>query len=120
MKNVKLFAPVSSGRTWLGKKIINALYGKVGYVVIIDELILSDNYEYITSDKFIYICLGFTELSSQDIERKKFTAETQERLFAESKNWKDFADKHDLRYFDVTNRDEKTYDNIVEWVKAQV
>jgi len=124
MKNVKILAPVSSGRTWLAKKILKALDGKVGYCSIIDELLISDSYEYKVSpellDKFVYICLGFTELPKEDIERKKFTPEQQESLLQESKQWKEFAEKRNLQYFDVTVRDEKTYDDIVEWVKTQI
>jgi len=124
MKNVKILAPVSSGRTWLAKKILNAFDGKIGYCSIIDELLVSKSYEYTVSpelrEKFIYICLGFTELSKEDIERKKFTLEKQNALLEESRQWKEFAEKRNLKYFDVTKRGEKTYDDIVEWVRTQI
>ena len=123
-KNVKILAPVSSGRTWLGKKIIKALGDKIGYCSIIDEIIFSDTYEYVVSaelrEKFIYIFLGFTKIAPQDIADKKFTPEQQKTLLEESKKWKEFASKRNLQYFDVTKRDEQTYDDIVEWVKKQV
>ena len=116
MKNVKLFAPVSSGRSWLSRKIVKALGDKVGYVTIIDEMVVSDSYKYEVSDKFLYICLGFASVP-EDALRPKQKAE---ELLEQSKKWKEFADKHNIQYFDVTKRDEKTYDDIVQWVQENI
>ena len=122
MKNVKIMGPVSSGRSFIGRKIIKECGGKIGYCSIIDELIVADSYEYVVGpelrEKFIYVCLGFSAIAEND--ERKFNAETQKRLIDESRAWKDFAAKRDLKYFDVTARDEKTFDAIVQWVKAQV
>ena len=116
-KNIKLFAPVSSGRTWLSRKILKAHGDKIGYIEIIDELLVSDHCDYVVNpelrEKFIYICLGFTSVPDDALRPKQ----KAEELLDASKKWKEFAHKRNLQYFDVTKRDEETYDTIVEWVK---
>ena len=123
-KNIEIYAPVSSGRSWLGKKIIKVLGDKIGCVRIIDELFLSNSENFVvehkTREHCLMICLGFTAIASKDITDKRFTLKKQEELIEESKKWKEFAKKYKVQYFDVTKRDEKTYDDIVEWIKKQI
>ena len=120
-KNIEIFAPVSSGRSYLGRKIIKALGGdKVGVITIVDELQISDPDDFVvgpkTREQYLIICLGFTTVPADALRPKQ----KAEELLEQSRNWKDFAEKHNVQYFDVTKRDEKTYDNIVEWVKRNI
>ena len=123
-KNVEIYAPASSGRSWLGRKIIEAVGDKISCVGIVDELLLPAPDNFVvgpkTREHYIMICLGFTAISPKDIADKRFTPEKQKELIEESKKWKEFAQKYKVQYFDVTKRDEKTYDDIVEWVKKQI
>lgn len=119
-KNIEIYAPVGSGRSWLGKKIVKALGDKVGVIGIVDELIISDPSNFVvgpkTREQYLMICLGFTTVPS-DVLRP---GQKAEELIEQSKRWKEFAAKHKVQYFDVSNRDEKTYDEIVEWAKKNI
>ena len=120
MKNVEIFAPVSSGRTWLANKILQACGDKVGAITVVEELLISNPNNFVigakTREQYVMLCLGFTSVPNDALRPNQ----KADALLEQSKKWKEFATKHNIQYFDVTKRDEKTYDAIVEWVKSQL
>jgi len=110
MKNIIIFAPVKTGRTWISKRIKEEL-GYKGTIIVADEIYEGDTLKQISKD-FFMLGIGYANSTPEqelkwEQERKSPRAAMGIEWFAErikeSKKVKATAEKYGFKYFDSSD-----------------
>ena len=133
MKNIIIFAPVKTGRSWLSKRIKEEL-GFKGTIIVADEIYEGDTMKQLCKDFFV---LGIGYANNTPEQMLQWCNESNDKLagmgvewFAkrieESKTVKAFSEKYGFKYFDETDftteevLSGKSVDIVLNYVKANI
>ena len=126
MRNVIIYAPVRSGRSWVARRVKEEL-GHKGNIIVADEFYEGEKPELYNGH--LIVCMGFAEISPQEEVKlfdNKDTLEFCAKRIEESKKIKTQAEKLGLKYFDVSfcrgHFDNKNtgFDEIVGYIKSKL
>ena len=131
MKNILIYAPVRTGRTWLSRRIKEEL-GFKGTILVVDEIFEGDTFKQMVKDFFV-IGIGYDESSPEqeheyDKAKKDPSAamgvEWYKGLRVQSEQVKKAAEKYGFKYFDESKYSTadrgKVVEQILEYVKKSI
>jgi len=123
MKNIIIWGPVRSGRSFLARRIVKELSHKVGATLVVDEIYVPQGFRFKPDENNLMICLGYTEISPEDEwESRKdgVTLEYVQKRCQESHHIKAESEKLGLKYFDVSFDRERKLEEILEYIKFSI
>jgi len=124
MTNVIIWGPVRSGRSWLAKRIKEEFGRKVGTILVVDELLASEDSKFKLGKEFVIVCMGFAEITPEEEYKRPDNKDSLDRLaklIESSKHVKVMAEKLGLKFFDVSfTRGEQANEEILAYIKKEL
>jgi hypothetical protein len=121
IKNIVIWAPVRTGRTWLAKRIISEL-NFTGSVYVVDEFFPADDFK--PNPDTLMFCMGYSEITPAEEfkERPDYgSLKMVEDWCEQSKQIRAITEEFGLKYFDVSHaRGEQSISKILDYVKTQL
>lgn len=121
MKDILIWAPVRTGRSWLATRIKGELQYK-GTILIVDEL--HPGQIFLLDKVFIIVCIGYADISPEEEHKIRPDGDSLERVrkyCAESAHVKAMARKMGLKYFDVSSdRGKESLDEILGYIRDRL